>query len=132
MLFFFSFKYSKTANHSIWERTTQGHEHENVRKYPKHGPTKLITLHYINLGQCPIVQRKLQHRCLAWTSVHLDLIWKAKEQKINKADCSCVFDAKAEERLAKCIALVCNYGFSPSMKQIEVRAYMDAFFTRTY
>lgn len=57
---------------------------------------------------------------------------KAKEQKINKADCSCVFDAKAEERLAKCIALVCNYGFSPSMKQIEVRAYMDAFFTRTY
>ena len=57
---------------------------------------------------------------------------KAKEQKINKADCSCVFDTEAEERLAKCIALVCNYGFSPSMKQIEVSAYMDAFFTRAY
>ena len=62
-LFFLSVKYSKTVNQSIWERTTL--PHENVRKYQKDGPMKIITIHYINLGWC--------------LSAHSDLIWKEKQ-----------------------------------------------------
>ena len=49
---------------------------------------------------------------------------KATGEEINKAAYRCAFNTAREERLAKCIAVACNYGFSPSMKQIEVSTYM--------
>ena len=32
----------------------------------------------------------------------------------------CVFDTETEAQLAKCIAVVCNLGFSPTMQEIIV------------
>ena len=45
---------------------------------------------------------------------------QAGEPDLKKAGRKCAFDGETEEHLAKCIAVLCNYGFSPSMLEIQV------------
>lgn len=44
----------------------------------------------------------------------------AQGQELKKAGRKCTFSKAMEERLAKCISIVCNYGFSPSTQEILV------------
>jgi len=43
-----------------------------------------------------------------------------KGEQLNKAGRKAAFSPDVEENLTQCIAVVCNYGFSPSMKEIQV------------
>lgn len=44
-----------------------------------------------------------------------------KGEELKKAGRECTFTAEEEKCLAKCIGVLCKYGFSPSMKEIQVR-----------
>ena len=45
---------------------------------------------------------------------------QAGEPDLKKVCRNCAFDVEIQEHLAKCIAILCNYGFSPSMLEIQV------------
>ena len=45
---------------------------------------------------------------------------QAGEPVLKKAGRKCAPDVETEEHLAKCIAVLCNYGFSPSIIEIQV------------
>ena len=43
-----------------------------------------------------------------------------KGEELKKAGRKCVFSKEVESELAKCIGIVCDYGFSPSLYEIQV------------
>ena len=43
-------------------------------------------------------------------------------EELGKAGRKCVFDSETEKELTKCISVVCNLGFSPTMLEIIVSA----------
>ena len=45
---------------------------------------------------------------------------QAGEPDLKKAGRKCAFLAETEEHLAKCITVLCNYGFIPSMIEIQI------------
>ena len=46
---------------------------------------------------------------------------QAGEPNLKKVGRKCAFDAETEEHTAKCINVLCNYGFSPLMIEIQVK-----------
>ena len=43
-------------------------------------------------------------------------------KSLEKSRKKCTFDKETESSLAKCISVVCNHGFSPSMNEVQVNA----------
>ena len=52
-----------------------------------------------------------------------------KGEELKKAGRKCIFSKEVESELAKCIGIVCNYGFSPSLYEIQVNTLHLYWFT---
>ena len=44
-------------------------------------------------------------------------------KSLEKSRKKCTFDKETESSLAKCISVVCNHGFSPSMNEVQVNTF---------
>ena len=54
------------------------------------------------------------------STIRFRLQKRKKGETLGKSGRKCVFDQKIESDLARCIAVVCNLGFSPSINEIIV------------
>ena len=44
-------------------------------------------------------------------------------KSLEKSGKKCTFDKETESSLAKCISVVCNHGFSPSINEVQVNVF---------
>lgn len=56
----------------------------------------------------------------------------SENKELGKSGRKCVFSEAVERELAECIAVVCNYGFSPSMCEFSVSLFnIESYVTLT-
>ena len=55
--------------------------------------------------------------------------WRIKngDRELGKAGRKCVYSEEEERELAECIAVVCNAGFSPTIKEIQVNIVLNSY-----